>query len=237
MRKGHPVLLAYVVLAIILLQTAYVTLTGHQPVVFRNERGEVVTVRDLTTLFRVISASALVIGLLLLAAATRGYLGQRRDGQVHTKATLKVRHSLFKSGRIWIIFNVMLVTLSVWTGYAEMSPTRLDRTNPDIVLCIAVLVGALTLAIGTVHLAKVRHLRRPKWDRLPFNWWTDPLQALFVVTWCSLGCVIGSLFRVGGSGAIGIWTVVVFSSVFIGLLIGQVLAYRLYRNRIGDSEK
>jgi hypothetical protein len=236
MKKWHPLLLAYLVLAIILFQTAYVSFISHQPVVFRNEHGEVVSIRDLTTLFRIISATALVVGLLLLVAAIRGYFSRPHAREVDTGISPKSRRPVIKSGRFWIAFNVILVGLSVWTGYAQMDPAELQRTNPDLIFCIAVFVGAFIVAVGSVHLAKSVRLRRPKWNRLPFNWWSDPLQSLFIFTWCSLALVIGSVIRVRGSGTVGAWTVIMFGSVFVGLLAGQAVAYRLYRNRIGEGQ-
>ena len=139
----------------------------------------------------------------------------------------------------WIVLNSALVALSVWGGYSSMTPERLRRTNPDEVLCLIVLLIVPVFALGIVGYSisrrKVDRLSRPRWNRNPFNWWGDPLQSLFIST-CSMGAAaIGSAIERPTFGSVGFWTLGVYSCFVIGLLVGQILVYRIYRQRIASN--
>jgi len=146
----------------------------------------------------------------------------------------------------WFITNIVFVSLAVWGGYGSMAPERLARTNPDPILCGILLVVMPLFAIGTVYYSILRSrnnvvmpyalprpftLRRPSWHRNPTNWWGDPLQSLFVTT-CFMGAVlIGAALRRPRPtiGSVGFWTLGIYCSFAIGLVIGQLLVYRVYR--------
>ncbi len=220
----------YFIAGVICLQTAYMTFIGEQPVLWRNEHQQVVGVYDLTVAFRIISWSTLAVGLFLLANAVRACFVKKRDVQSEGNI-FKAARWLFKTGRRWVVFNLMLISLSIWTGYAGMNATTLQQMNPDAIFGIAILFVMPIFVIGTLYLAKSNSFRRPSWNRFPLNW-DDPLQAAFITTWCSFGLFVGSLFRIRHSGILGFWTVALWGSIFVGLLIGQALAYRIYRDRI-----
>jgi hypothetical protein len=231
MKRLYRSSLIYLVLGIILLQTAYMTFTARQPVVFRNEHEQVVGVRDLTVSFRIISWAALIIGLLMIVGAIATWFRPHaKEKMGHNVFGAELR--LFAAGPVWMLFNALLILLSVWAGYAEMSPSKLQHTNPDLILCVCIVILLPLFVIGTLHLSKADRLRRPSLNRFPLNWSGDPLQALFISTLCCLGLFIGSLSRVIDSGALGFWTVAFYCSLFFGLLTGQLVAYRLYRSRI-----
>lgn len=237
MRHQYQGSVKYFVLAFIVLLVANITFTGHQPTVFRNEQGQVVSVHDLTVLFRVVSWSALVIGSLLLVKAIRSLFTKESNQEQSNSSVLGVGRRLFGNGRVWIVFNTVLIPVCIWTGYAEMTPSILQRTNPDTILCISILVLIPIFVIGAVSLATDKSLRMPAWNRFPLNWGGDPLQALFIMTLCTLAAVVGSLFRLGSSGADGVWTVAAHASLLLGLLIGQGIVYGVYRDRIAHSGK
>ena len=66
----------------------------------------------------------------------------------------------------------------------------------------------------------------------PLNWWGDPLQSLFIST-CIMGSTaIGSALRHPTIGSIGFWTLAVYVCFALGLLVGQILVYRIYRENI-----
>jgi len=139
----------------------------------------------------------------------------------------------------WIMLNSTLVALSFWDGYKSMTPDALRRTNPDAVLCLIILLIVPVFALGIVEFSirrwKVDRLSRPALNRNPFNWWGDPLQSLFIST-CLMGATaIGSATQHPIFGSIGFWTLGVYSSFAIGLLVGQILVYRIYRQRIASS--
>ncbi|MGB2636614.1 MAG: hypothetical protein WAM58_21980 [Candidatus Acidiferrum sp.] len=137
---------------------------------------------------------------------------------------------------VWRIVNVGLIMSSLWGGYNSMTPEKLRHTNPDVYACIAILVVMPFFALGCVGYSirrwKRDPLSRPSWDRNPMSWWFDPLQSLFVFTCVMAATAIGSALRHPALGSVGFWTVGVYCSFVIGLLLGQILAYRIYREHI-----
>ena len=140
---------------------------------------------------------------------------------------------------LWAVLNCTLVALALWGGYNSMNPEKLRHTNPGPVLCLLVLLVMPLFAVGSVGYAirrwKRDALNRPSWTRNPFNWWGDPLQSLFIST-CIMGAMaVGSSVQRPTFGSVGFWTLGVYACVAIGLLVGQVLVYRIYRQRIASA--
>jgi hypothetical protein len=140
---------------------------------------------------------------------------------------------------LWAALNVALIGLSVWTGYAEMEPQRLSQANPDAVFGTVVLLFTIVFAVGTVwysvHGEKQTSLRRPSWRRFAIDWWRDPLQCLFMTS-CFIGAMmVGAALHLPGTSQTGFWTFMFFASMFVGLLIGQVVAYVVYREHIAET--
>jgi hypothetical protein len=142
----------------------------------------------------------------------------------------------FKKKGVWIAVNSLLVVLSLVTGYGETAPETLSHKNPDLVGCVVVFVMATIVAVASVNLAKDCRLIQPSWSRCPFRWDRDPLQALFVTSWCALGLFIGSLFRYSVQSS-GFWVAAAFGSIFIGLLLGQIIVFLRYRHEIQRCEQ
>jgi len=230
MAKQNRVALGCLVSGLILLEFAYLTLTADQPTVFINEQGQPFSSSSLTAWFRVASWGALASGSLLLMYSIRIYVG--KESKTHGNSTESwAKWRLLENGRIWLVFNVILTALSVWTGYAEMSPAMGERSNADLIFCVAIIVSIPVFAICTVHFSTVHDLRKPSWDRFPLNWWGDPLQTLFISTLSALGLVVGSLFRFGTSGIIEVQLAATYVSILVGLVIGQMIVYAVYRSR------
>jgi hypothetical protein len=83
----------------------------------------------------------------------------------------------------------------------------------------------------TVRRWNVEKLRRPSLDRNPLNWWFDPLQSLFITT-CNIAAMgVGSLLR-RATGSVAFWMVATYFCAFFGLVVGQVLVYQVYRDRV-----
>jgi hypothetical protein len=72
----------------------------------------------------------------------------------------------------------------------------------------------------------------PHIEQNPFNWWHDPLQSLFISTCIAISTAIGSALRHPSLGSVGFWTVAFYSCIALGLLVGQILVYRIYRENI-----
>lgn len=139
----------------------------------------------------------------------------------------------------WTILNSIAVVLALRGGYAALNPEKLRGTNPEPVLCLILLLGVPIFAILSVgyslRRSKTNMLARPSWARNPFNWWGDPLQSLFVAT-CIMGATaLGSAVQHPAFGSVGFWMLGVYSCIAIGLLVGQILVYRIYRQRITSA--
>lgn len=136
---------------------------------------------------------------------------------------------------IWYAVNISLVVLSVWQGYASLAPEQLRHVNPDAAFCIAILLTLPLFALFTVYYSvrqcNVDKLRRPSLDRNPLNWWYDPLQSLFISTCSGASMAIGSLLH-RPTGSVAFWMAASYFCFTFGLHIGQVLVYRLYRERV-----
>jgi hypothetical protein len=138
---------------------------------------------------------------------------------------------------MWFAVNLLCIPLCAWAGYFEMAPSRLRNENPDAVLCLITLFLMTIFPIVSVRMAGVESLRKPSLDRSPFNWGTDPLQNLFFSTVDSFALFVGSAVRLKDSPPTGHWLSVVFLCVAVGLSIGQLIVYVVYRNNIVDGRR
>jgi hypothetical protein len=138
----------------------------------------------------------------------------------------------------WVMLNSVLIALSFGEGYVSLTPGRLRHTNPGPILCSIILLITPLFVIWTVAYSIRRWesdpLRRPSWGRNPLNWWCDPLQALFISTNVLAAMAIGGALQQPTFGSVGFWTVGVYACFAIGLFVGQILVYRIYRQRIAS---
>ena len=136
----------------------------------------------------------------------------------------------------WYVVNVALVALALLGGYQSLAPERLRHTNPDGIACGLILLVIPLFAIGSVSYSIRRwnhsRLARPSFSRNPLNWWHDPLQSLFISTCIMVSTTIGSALRHPAIGSVGFWTLGVYACFALGLVVGQVLVYRIYRENI-----
>jgi hypothetical protein len=137
---------------------------------------------------------------------------------------------------IWYVINIAMVTLAFPGGYNSLSPEKLQHTNPDAIFCGAILLIMPLFAIWSVQYSIQRWnhstLARPTLSRNPFNWWHDPLQSLFISTCIMVSTAIGSVLRRPTIGSVGFWTLAAYVCSALGLLVGQILVYRIYRENI-----
>ena len=125
--------------------------------------------------------------------------------------------------------------VSMWQGYASLAPENLRHVNPDVVFCSLILLTLPLFALGTVGISvrrwNVQKLRRPSFDRNPLNWRFDPLQSLFIAMCNGAAAGVGSLLR-QATGSVAFWMKGMYLSFFFGLVIGQILVYLVYRDRV-----
>jgi hypothetical protein len=137
---------------------------------------------------------------------------------------------------LWDVLNSVAAALAFRGGYVSLNPETLRHTNPDLAACLSILLVMPVFAILSVGYSlrrcKTDRLRRPSLDRNPFNWWRDPLQGLFISTLIMAATAIGSAFHRPPFGSVGFWTLGVYVCFAIGLFVGQILVYRIYRQRI-----
>jgi hypothetical protein len=63
-------------------------------------------------------------------------------------------------------------------------------------------------------------------------WWEDPLQGFFGFTLVAFGLAVGSSVAARSSGPNGVWMFILFSSMFGGYAVAQVIGYVIYRRQI-----
>ena len=139
----------------------------------------------------------------------------------------------------WVMVNSALIALAVRGGYVLLTPDRLQHTNPGPLLCLVILLitppFAVLIVAYSIRRRKSNPLLRPSWSRNPLNWWRDPLQALFISTSIMTAMTIGAAVRRPTFGSVAFWTLGVYVCFAVGLFVGQVLVYRIYRQRIASN--
>jgi hypothetical protein len=137
----------------------------------------------------------------------------------------------------WKIVIIAGCLLAVAAGYAEGGKMPPVGGYTDFFLYGSLVVVMAFFAVGTVHLARRNELRRPTWNRSPLDWSNDPLQALFATT-CWMGSMAGGALMLtlsaGNVRSSAFW---IFGSVAAGLVVGQVIAYRLFRHRLSREAR
>jgi hypothetical protein len=137
---------------------------------------------------------------------------------------------------IWYVVNVTLIALALPGGYHSLSPEKLLSKNPDAIFCGSILLITplfSLLSVGySIRRWKHTRLARPSFGRNPLNWRHDPLQSLFISMCGAVSMTVGSALRHPTIGSVGFWMVAAYTCFALGLLIGQVLVYRIYRENI-----
>jgi hypothetical protein len=138
---------------------------------------------------------------------------------------------------MWPIINVALIALAVWTGYSETAPEKLAHANPDALFCLVTLLTIPALVVGTLWQATKRceSLKWPSFRRFPLNFWYDPLEFFFVGTFTTLAIAIGATLHRPETGTVGFWMAAFFWCIFAGWIIGQLIGYAVFHNRISRA--
>lgn len=174
------------------------------------------------------------LGMACVLAIIVGIYGIRRNASATDKnGDSRAERRSVKT--IWFVVNISLVALSIRQGYVSLAPEQLRHENPDVVFCSLILLTLPLFVLGTVRYSvrrwNVEKLRRPSFERNPLNWWFDPLQSLFITT-CNMAAMgVGGLLR-RATGSVAFWMIATYFCAFFGLAIGQILVYRVYRDRV-----
>lgn len=145
---------------------------------------------------------------------------------------------------VWQFLNTWLAVTALLGGYEAMAPGASHVPNNGPIPCVVMLASLPLFALGTVFYSKRRwdrenaimarrfSLRRPSWDRNPLNWWGDPLQSLFISTCVAGATGIGASLRRPAVGSAEFWMTGIWVCCAVGLLVGQVLVYRVFAQYI-----
>ena len=138
----------------------------------------------------------------------------------------------------WYFANIGYLTLGLWCGYYSTAPGRLQHVIPDPTMWFVILIITPFFAIGAVYCSIrcwVNMLPRPSWSRNSINWWQDPLQSLLMSTCTTAMMAMGAALRRPAKGSVGFWMLGVYCSVAMGLALGQLVVYRIYRRHIIEA--
>ena len=145
----------------------------------------------------------------------------------------------FTAMRNWRYINLLMIVGGLFSGYASLSPDSLFKANPDVFACLSVFIGTIIVCVGgvyySVHSLGIAEIKRPSLDRNAFKFWKDPLQLIGLSFAVSLSSIIGALPRLPSCGEIGLWTFAVDCSITLGLGLGLLLTFRLFKARIIDG--
>jgi len=184
-------------------------------------------------MFIVTTIAFVVIGLLLLVGAFwshfRSTESAEPDGGLGSPA----------KARVWQVVNTLSVIASLYAGWAVMQAEALRGTNLDAIFCGIIFAVMLLFPLGAVSYsifgAKQETLRRPSWSRSSLDWWHDPLQCLLLSSCFVGGMSVGAVFHLKGTTAAGFWMFMAFCGMFAGLVIGQLIVYAVFRDRIVET--
>ena len=140
-----------------------------------------------------------------------------------------------KTKIVWLTIYAVIASLSFAAG-AGFFGEHATRTNVDWVFITVSLLTAFVFPPLALFYARSRTSQpflRPSFMR-GFNggWWSDPLQCLRVSI-LVLGClVLGALLSLQHASAQGIMVFWWQSTLLLGFVLGERLAYRLFRGDI-----
>jgi len=147
----------------------------------------------------------------------------------------------------WRAINVSLVVFCAWSGYWAVAPERAyDRgfirsvvpVGPDYApigfstVIVSVMFAVYSFMTFRRAYRKDISFRFPSWDRNPFRDLGDPLQALVIQLTALLAGTVAATLRFLFGSTLGVGAIVFLWSWDIGLLLGALIAYVIYRPRI-----
>jgi hypothetical protein len=146
---------------------------------------------------------------------------------------------------VWYVLNTAVIVLGLRGGYVSAAPEQLRHMNPDAVYCGLILFTMPVFALLSVGYSNRRRQRlspsrrnlvRASFQRNPLNWWGDPLESLFISTCIMATYTLGGALRRPTIGSVEFWLVGSYACCFVGLVIGQILVYRIYGDDIGEEQ-
>lgn len=138
--------------------------------------------------------------------------------------------------RTWPIIYLISIPLLVFSGYS--TPHDAPNTNVDWVLLVIIPIVTTLLPLGLfvygIHYSQRPKMPRPTLDRHLFGWWTDTLQPLRCSSIGTGLIAIGAIAAYPGENDQARMLIYSFALMAVSLIFGELLVYRIFRNRITE---
>ena len=217
------------ILAILCFETAYVAFTSKHALIWTNTSERLIDRDAQPVLFVVFGSLLILLGAFLII---RGVQHIKTSSSSSDQAVEAIRAPVHARQGLWLAINSGMVLLSPLIGFSEKFATGLDAglSRNNFIMLTVIAVALCLFVIGTAHNAT--ELRRPSWTRSPFHWESDALQAIFISQWTTFGLLLGSVLRLCRSQGAQLDNILIYCSMFVGLVAGYMLIKQLYRRRI-----
>jgi len=147
----------------------------------------------------------------------------------------------------WRAMNVSLIVFCAWSGYWAVAPERLNDhgfirsvvpVGPNYApisfssAVVFVMFGISSFVAFRRACLKGSSFYLPSWDRNPFREVGDPLQALVISLIGLVSGTVAATLRFLFGSSLGLGAILFLCAWDIGLLLGAVIGYVIYRPRI-----
>lgn len=136
---------------------------------------------------------------------------------------------------VWRIIYFGLLITAPYAGFTSLRPEQTAKTNPDWVFISISFVCTLLfplMALGFSRVHGIKQFMRPTFGRNFLRWWSDPLQPLRFCVYASILTAAGASLAVPTADAIGKLTFYWYLALAAGLILGERIAYHIFRERI-----
>lgn len=145
-----------------------------------------------------------------------------------------VKQDAHRRGAHWKVINGFLILLFLGSGFLPGKPEEFDTARVGVTaFAVAIVLIPVTTVIWFYFTNA--ELRTAAWDRCPFGS-RDPLQTLFICSWCALAAFVSALCQIPRFGTQYGWTAMGYGGIFLGILIGRIVIYRIFADRITTAD-
>lgn len=138
----------------------------------------------------------------------------------------------------WLLLYVAIFAASTLLGGGVFGQEDLSRANIDWYFVTISFIGCLAFPILAMWQARDRKLTpvpRPSFLRgLRGGWWSDPLQWLRISVLLLSGWFLGALVSAQGASGQSAMALYWKGCLVLGLLLGDVLACKVFRKNIAN---
>lgn len=138
--------------------------------------------------------------------------------------------------KTWTSLYVICIIYAAYCGFRYMKSIADTKTDLGLTAYLAgYLVCVIFSLLATYYCLKRSgnlKLRKPSWNRNPFNWSVDVLQSLRVSL---VGCgsfVIGQILNIENTSEQKLSFLYLMCAITLGLYTGERLVYLIYKNKI-----